>query len=260
MAAHHTGSRRRALGAALPAATLAAALVVGTTGCGAIGEALGTSVDRYSAACAVVVDGSGSGDPAPEGFDAEVKLHTTLPDFLADLECGTLAFAPITSASQFSSCQAEEVELDPEGDPTLDREEVRAAQRAVAEGVATELLDCARTTQPGSDVLGALNRVSGSAPGDGEAFHILVVSDFIQSDVGSGLDEQDLTTPESRAAVIDGLAEQGRLPRLADAVVYPAGYGMRFSRQPADYADFDAFWTELLEGRADADVDDTYRR
>ncbi|TDC80101.1 hypothetical protein [Streptomyces hainanensis] len=258
--AHHTGPLARGRRTTLPAAALAAALTAGATGCGAVGQALGTSVDRYSAACALLVDGSGSGVPAPEGFDAEAKLHSTLPDFLQDLDCRTLAFAPITGASQFSSCQAEGVDLDPDADSTLDRDDVRAAQRAVAEGVATELLDCARTTESGSDVLGALSRVADSAPEDGEAFHILVVSDFIQSNLEPGLTEQDLTTPESRAALIDLLAEQGRVPSLADAVVYPAGYGMWFSRDPEDYADFDAFWTELLEGRADADVDDAYRR
>ncbi|RMI29222.1 hypothetical protein [Streptomyces triticirhizae] len=257
---HSLAARRRTrrLAGLAVAATVAGAA---TAGCGALGEALGTSVDRYDAACALLVDGSGSGGEAPDGFDAEAKLASSLPDFLADRECRTLAYAPITRASEGSLCQAEPLDLDPDADATLDRDELRAAQRAVASGRALELLECAREHSPGSDVIGALDRVSTAAPEDGEAFSVLVVSDFVQRDSSFELPHEDLTTPESRAALIDDLAERGRLPDgLSGATIYPSGYGMRLSRDSDAYADFDAFWTELLEGRVGADVDPTYQR
>ncbi|WP_062212879.1 hypothetical protein [Streptomyces sp. NBRC 109706] len=253
MAGIEHGRRRLLAGA------LAATAIVGVGGCGAVGEALGTRVDRYDTACALLVDGSGSGGDAPDGFDALAKLETALPAFLADLECRTLAYAPITRASEGSICQAEPIDLDPDADSTLERDDVRAAQRAVAGGRAVELLDCAREHSPGSDVLGALDRVSRSAPDDGEPFHVLVVSDFVQRDGSFVLPGEDLTTPESRAEVIDGLGDRGRLPELPATTVYPTGYGMRLSQDSDAYEDFDAFWTELLEGRVGADVDTGYQ-
>lgn len=254
--ARHPGPRR--LPAALGVATAAVTLAAGA-GCGAVGDALGTSVDRYDTACALLVDGSGSAEAAPEGFDAEAKLATALPDFLADQECRTLAYAPITRASQGSLCQAEPLDLDPDADATHDREDVRDTQRTIAGGRALELLECAREHEPGSDVLGALARAATSLPADGGPLLVLVVSDFVQRDGSFTLPDADLTTPESRAALLDDLAERGRLTRLPGATVYPTGYGMRYDRDSDAYADFDAFWTELLEGRVGADVDTTYQ-
>ncbi|UED87449.1 hypothetical protein [Streptomyces profundus] len=247
------------VGRRLTAAALAATALAWTAGCGAVGDALGTRVDRYDTACALLIDGSGSGGEAPDGFDARAKLETALPAFLSDLECRTLAYAPITRASEGSICQAEPIDLDPDADSTLERDDVRAAQQAVAGGRAVELLDCAREHSPGSDVLGALDRVSTAAPDGGDPFHVLVVSDFVQRDGSFTLPREDLTTRESRAAVIDGLGERGRLPELTATTVYPSGYGMRLSQDSDAYEDFDAFWTELLEGRVGADVDTGYQ-
>jgi hypothetical protein len=244
----------RGTGAIVMATALAA------SGCSAVGEALGTSTDRYQAACALVVDGSGSGEAPPEGFDARAKMLAALPDFLGGTECRTLTFAPITAASEGSVCQADPLDLDPDADARTGRDEVRAAQRAVAHGQAVDLLECAREHEPGSDVLGALDRISAAAPADGAPLHILVVSDFVQQDVELQLPDEDLSTAEARTALIDRIDGAGRLPAVTGAVVHPVGFGMRYSEQPAAYADFEAFWTELLEGRVEADVDSTYRR
>ncbi|MEO3753745.1 hypothetical protein [Streptomyces sp. B6B3] len=257
-AAHRAANR----GAALLLAGVGALCALCATGCGQVGEALGTSSDRYATACAVVIDGSGSGQEGPEGFDAEEKLNTALPRFLQDRECRTLAFAPITLASEFSDCQQETLDLDPDAEATDDREEVRAAWRAVAAEQARDLLACARRQQPaGSDVLGALDRISHAAPGGDEPFDVLVVSDFIQWDRSFQLRANELTTAESRTAAIDELADQGRLPGLPDTTtVFPSGYGMRFSDDPAEYEGFDAFWTELLEERVNTHVSFDYRQ
>lgn len=244
--------------AGLLAAVLTLMTSFTTAGCAQIWEALGTDPERYSAACALAVDGSGSAEAAPRGFGARAKLETALPDFLAETDCRTLAFAPITHASEGSLCQKDTLDLDPEADATSNRDQVRDDMRVVAQGLALELLDCARQHDSGSDVLGALARIADARPADGESFHILVVSDFVQWDAGLTLPAEDLTTADSRAAIIDELEAQGRLPRLAGATVYPAGFGMRYSEQPDAYQDFEAFWTELLEGRVKANVDSAH--
>ncbi|MDT0309011.1 hypothetical protein RM780_18895 [Streptomyces sp. DSM 44917] len=250
-------ARTRTAGGLLALALLGAA----TTACG-LSEALGLrGPERYTAACAVLVDGSGSAAAAPEGFDGREKLRTALPDFLAERECRTLAFAPITAASQGSECQEPELEMDPDADSTDDRDQLREVRRVIAMEQAERLLDCAQERDPGSDVLGALARVADAAPADAEAYHVLVVSDFAQHDASFVLGSTDLSTPEARAEAMDGLAADGRLPQLpAGTVVYPAGYGMRYSDDPAAYDDFDAFWRELLQERGEADVDLAYRQ
>ncbi|RKN46694.1 hypothetical protein [Streptomyces hoynatensis] len=243
-------------------AALLAAAALAATGCDQLGQALGTDVDRYTTACAVLVDGSGSGqEDAAHGFAAEEKLNVALPEFLRDLECRTLAFAPITRASAGSTCQQETLDLDPDARSTDDRDQLREVWRSVALDQARELLSCARNRQPGSDVLGALDRVGQAAPDGAEAFHILVVSDFMQADGSFQLHADQVQTPESRAGALDTLEAQGRLPRLPETTtVYPAGYGMRFSDDPAAYEGFDAFWSELLEERVKIDVSFDYRQ
>ncbi|SFD25903.1 hypothetical protein [Streptomyces aidingensis] len=255
MSRHLPGAAPRP-GRRAAAVLLGCALTAAGTGCQALGI---TGPERYEESCGVLVDGSGSAQPYPEGFDGEILLDETLPDFLADRTCRTLSFGPITNASAGSTCRAEPLDLDPDGDAHTDREELRASLRAAALGRARELLACARSREPGSDVLGALDRVAGDRPGGDGTLHLLVISDFRQYDTEFRVGEHDLTTPESRAAVLDLLAEDGRLPDLSGVRVYPVGYGMRMSDEPGAYGDFDAFWTELLEGRSGADVDHGYR-
>ncbi|MFF4037256.1 hypothetical protein [Streptomyces sp. NPDC001816] len=209
--------------------------------------------------CGLVVDGSGSAAAVKEGFDSEAKLKDSLIGFLTDQKCGTLDFAPITRSSRSSSCRQDEVDLDPPHDATTDQKVQRANARTAAAVAALAELKCART-QNGSDVWGALTRIGESVPTDGPAPKLLVVSDFDQADPEFHLSRQDISSKSARDKVIDSLVNKRGLPGLKGMDVFPVGLGMQYKAKPSEADDFESFWTEALEGRAKAHVDNKYKR
>ncbi|MER5766902.1 hypothetical protein [Streptomyces sp. NPDC001985] len=239
----------------LPLALLLALATTATASCGFNDEP-----ERWSQACGVVVDGSGSAAATKDGFDAKAKLDAKLAGFLADNKCRRTAFAPITRVSQASKCQVGEVDLDPDLPGTADRDRTRTALRAAAVAGARKLLACAQKEEPGSDVIGGLSRIALSRPDRGDtSFEVLVVSDFQQNDPEFRMGRQDLSTAAKREAVIDDLLSSHDIPKLDGADIHPVGYGMKFDTKSSRYRQFDAFWTELLEGRIKARVHTTYR-
>jgi hypothetical protein len=229
-------------------------LAAAGTGC----SAFSNEPSRYTLACGVVLDGSGSAASGPNGFDAEAKTKAKLDTFLSGRKCRTVAFAPITKVSQTSPCQANPVNLDPDVSDATDREGTRAGMRAIALSQALKMLHCAQQRDPGSDVLGGLSRIALAKPSGGKAFDVLVVSDFDQGDTDFRLGDQDLSTATSRGTVIDRFLSDNGKPALSGADVYPVGYGMSYERT-SRFPQFDAFWTELLEGRLKAHVHTDYR-
>ncbi|AKN73883.1 hypothetical protein QR97_32900 [Streptomyces sp. PBH53] len=209
--------------------------------------------------CGVVVDGSGSAAAVKQGFDSEEKLKHSLVEFLTDQKCGTVDFAPITRSSRSSSCRQDQVDLDPPHDANTDQKVQRADARRAAALAALAELKCART-QNGSDVWGALARIGETVPDDGGTPKLLVVSDFDQSDPEFVLSRQDLSTEAERAKVIDSLVRKRGLPGIKGMEVFPVGLGMQYSAKPSEADDFQAFWVEVLEGRAEAHVDNQYKR
>ncbi|MFD6421106.1 hypothetical protein [Streptomyces sp. NPDC060198] len=209
-------------------------------------------------ACGVVVDGSGSGASSNEGFDAEGKLKATLLTFLDDEGCGTVDFAPITRASQSSSCRVEGVDLDPPHKETTDQESQRRKARNVAAGRSLEELKCARS-QNGSDVWGALDRIATTLPPDSSGAKLLVVSDFAQADPDFVLSMPKIASEEQRTEAVDSLVAERGVPGIKGMNVYPVGFGMQFKAKPGQFEDFEAFWLEILEGRAKAHVHTDYR-
>ncbi|MEV8451288.1 hypothetical protein AB0467_01475 [Streptomyces sp. NPDC052095] len=251
---HRAGRFRRTV----PVLALGA-LLMAVTGCTASAEA-----DAPRTPCGLVIDGSGSGAADGRGFDAQAKLRSSLVPFLVDQKCGSLAFAPVTRSSQTSSCRVDEVDLDPPGDETADRDTMRRAARVRAIEEALKMLKCART-QNGSDVLGALARIGEAMPSgkegkEGKAPSLLVVSDFEQADKEFTLRAGDIATDQGRERAVDTLLGARGVPPIAGMDVYPVGYGMRYGARPSEYRPFDAFWSEVLSGRAKARVHDKYRK
>ncbi|MFF8960404.1 hypothetical protein [Streptomyces sp. NPDC014894] len=247
---HSAGVRR-----VLPVALALVLPVAGSASCG-----LNDEPDRHSQTCGVVVDGSGSAAATKDGFDAKAKLNAKLEKFLSDNGCRTTYFAPITRVSQASKCQVAEVDLDPDLPGTADRERTRTALRGAALVSAQKLLRCAQREEPGSDVIGGLSRIALSRPdGDDRSFKLLVVSDFQQNDPEFRMGRRDLATEDKRRAAIDDLLKSHDTPDLSGADIHPVGYGMKFDTKTSRFRQFDAFWTELLEGRVKARVHTTYR-
>lgn len=230
----------------LTAAPLIGALLLSCSGCFWDSEPA-----RYTAACGVVLDGSGSGTV----FDAEAKLKSSLDRFLRDRQCKTLAFAPITVNSGASRCTVGTLDLDPDADATVDRDALHQEERAQALKDAETMLHCASVTNPGSDVYGALVRIASAEPAPK---YILVDSDFVQADQRMWLGGENLSSAASRSAVIDRLTASG-LPALSGDTVYPTGFGMSLNDNPDQYQDFKLFWTDLLQGKAKAHVDFEYQ-
>lgn len=237
----------------VPALVLAAVLAA-TAGCSSSAEAEGLRTP-----CGLVIDGSGSGDAGAKGFDAKAKLESTLVPFLTGRNCGTLAFVPVTRSSQTSSCRVGDIDLDPPGDATSDRESMRRTARILALKGAVAMLKCART-QGGSDVLGALARIGDAMPSGKGTPSLLVVSDFEQADPEFTLRVSEIATEKSREQVVGDLLDDRGVPGIAGMNVYPVGYGMRHDAKPGEYQPFDAFWSEILSGRAKAHVHDDYRK
>ncbi|MFF5182881.1 hypothetical protein ACFY30_03675 [Streptomyces sp. NPDC000345] len=215
--------------------------------------------ERLKADCAVVVDGSGSGADSDDGFRAKEKLKSTLPRFLADKKCKYLSYAPITSASEASSCQVPRIDIDPDSDKRSEREPLWTQTRVLAEAGAEKMLECARDRQPGSDVLGGLTRVA-KVPRDGDGtFQILVVSDFEQADPGFKLSKYKIETQAQRDTAVDAMVAGRNLPDLPHTTVYRVGFAMRGGRTSPEHVEqLGAFWTQLLEKEVKVDVDDGY--
>ncbi|MBA2807786.1 hypothetical protein E0500_010280 [Streptomyces sp. KM273126] len=230
-----------------------AVLLTGLVSCSQPAKALTTP-------CGVVVDGSGSGNPTKDGFDAKAKLQDALIPFLKDQECGSVDFAPITSTSQSSSCKVEQVDLDPPHGATTDQDKQREQARLLAAKQALKELDCARDDRPGSDVWGGLDRIASKMPTDGPGARLLVVSDFEQADPDFSLGRGgNIATEAKRAQTIDSLVNERGLPGIKGMEVFPVGYGMKYANKPSQQKQFEAFWTEVLEGRAKAHVNTKYQ-
>ncbi|MEV7418597.1 hypothetical protein [Streptomyces sp. NPDC089919] len=239
-----------------PARTLAAlplAALLGTAaGCATDGP------ETLDARCAVVVDGSGSAD-AKTGFDALDKLNKTMVPFLRERHCGSVTFAPITSASKASPCRENRVDLDPPTDATDDVAAIRDEAKLKAVLAARRMLTCAQQTNSGSDVLGGIARGAETLrSGTGKAA-LLVVSDFEQADKEFTLTAKSIATPEARRTAVDKLVGPRGVPQLSGMDVYPVGYGMSRRARPSEFPPFDAFWKDIVEGRGKGHVDDEYQ-
>ncbi|MCX4764292.1 hypothetical protein OG562_25695 [Streptomyces sp. NBC_01275] len=240
--------------AALAASTLL--LTLTTTACGG-GPFAGP--ERLSADCAVVLDGSGSGSDSDIGFRAQEKLKATLPRFLADKKCKYLSYAPITSASVASSCQVARIDIDPDADKRSEREGLWKQTRVLAEAGAEKMLECARDRQPGSDVLGGLDRAAKVPRDGGGAFQVLVISDFDQADPDFKLSKYDLVTQPERDTAVRALVSGRGLPDLPDTTVFRVGFAMRGGKTNPERVDqMEQFWQQLLEKEVKVDVDDGY--
>jgi hypothetical protein len=239
--------------------TALAAVVALFCGAASACGSLSGEPERYTQACGVVLDGSGSAAANPSGFGAKAKLEEKLTPFLSDNKCRKVSFGPITRVSQASTCQVGTVDIDPDLPDTADREQVRKQERVLALAAAEKMLACAQKQEPGSDVLGGLSRIAQDRPSGDGAFDVLVVSDFDHNDPEFRLGRQDLSTAAKRDGVIDDLLSTHGTPDLKGADVYPVGYGMKYKTSVSRYQRFDAFWKELLEERVKAHVHTTYR-
>jgi hypothetical protein len=250
MAKPHRAVRRSA------AVTVAAALVCcAASAC----SSLSGEPERYTQACGVVLDGSGSASASPGGFDSKAKLEEKLTPFLTDNKCRKVSFGPITKVSQASTCQVSTVDIDPDLSDNADREQVRKQEQLLALAAAEKMLSCAQKQEPGSDVLGGLARIAQDRPSGDGTFDVLVVSDFDHNEPDFRLGKQDLSTSAKRDSVIDSLLSTHGTPDLKGVDIYPVGYGMKYKTSVTRYQQFDAFWKELLEGRVKAHVHTTYR-
>ncbi|MET9558875.1 hypothetical protein [Streptomyces tauricus] len=250
-----TRRRPRAAGRTAALATAALLLSATTTACDG-GPFSGP--EHLSADCAVVLDGSGSGLDSDAGFRAKEKLQATLPAFLTDKKCKYLSYAPITSASEASSCQVARIDIDPDADKRPEREGLWKQTRVLAGAGAEKMLKCARDRQPGSDVLGGLARAADVPRADG-TFHVLVISDFDQSDPDFRLSRYELVTQPERDTAVEELVDGRGLPDLPDTTVYRVGFAMRGGKtNPERVEQMQQFWQQLLEKEVKVDVDDGY--
>lgn len=212
----------------------------------------GCSPQRLSGTCGIVVDGSGSGDNAT-GFNVDKQAKDNVDKYLRETECDRVVFAPISGASQSSYCQAQPIDIDPAVTGNVDRKRLWAAGRAKALKQTLDLRQCIRTdprSTGGSDVLGGLAAVEQRRPAGATHFSVLVISDFMQTDKSVNLYQDDLRTPAKRAALIEKIAKEGRVPNLSGMRLSAAGYGLLQSKDPTRYAGFDLFWRQLLKERA----------
>lgn len=215
--------------------------------------------DRLSADCAVVLDGSGSGADSDDGFRAKEKLKDTLPGFLTDKKCKYVSYAPITSASVASSCQVPRIDIDPDADKRSERETLWAQTRVLAVAGAEKMLECARERQPGSDVLGGLDRAAKVPREAGGTFQVLVISDFDQADPDFRLSKYKLVTQAQRDAAVEALVTDRGLPKLPDTTVFRVGFVMRGgSTNPERVEQMEQFWQQVLAKEVKVDVDDGY--
>jgi hypothetical protein len=204
------------------------------------------------APCAVIVDGSRSGTV----FNASERLHQTLRPFLQANGCKMLAFVPLNKASVGSVCYQPTLDLDPNLGPGTDQAVVQAGRLGYALKQAQELLTCAHS-QPslanGSDVLGALSRAISQRPAGPAPYHVLVVSDMIETDESVNLyDGAQYSTAARRAALIAALGRSGLIPDLhgVSLDITDLGAGLK---NPIKSINFDRFWAALFATKAAGD-------
>jgi hypothetical protein len=214
----------------------------------------GTSDDRLSGSCGIVMDGSGTGAPGT-GMDTPGIAAKIVEPFLYSTKCRYVAFAPIDGASRTSVCRGETVDLDPDtlheghADIPNGRRDMRdSAQRKVQ-----EIYNCIAKdprSVHASDVLGGLWVIASNRPVDTGKYTVLVISDFAQADKNVSVYSSDLSTPASRTALEDRLVKADLIPDMTGIDVQYAGYGQMVDKDPAKVAGFDAFWQEVMIGRA----------
>jgi hypothetical protein len=201
------------------------------------------------APCAVIVDGSRSGTV----FNASERLHQTLRTFLQANGCKMLAFVPLNKASVGSVCYEPTLDLDPNLGTGTDQAAVQAGRLGYALKQAQSLLTCAHR-QPslanGSDVLGALSRaVTQRPPGPG-LYHVLVVSDMIETDGSVNLyNGAQYSTPARRDALIAALGRSGLIPDLHGVSLDITDLGASLTN-PVKSVNFDHFWAALFANKA----------
>ncbi|BEL06363.1 hypothetical protein Q0Z83_045540 [Actinoplanes sichuanensis] len=214
-------------------------LLAGTAALTLIGTALtGCSEDRLTAPCAVLIDGSGSGDK----FDAAKRLDDTFNSFLLDNGCGSVGFVPIDSAPLASTCFIKTVDIDPDLGGNSDPETVRGGRRKLALKNAQEMLACAKKN-PYSDVMGGLQRAVQQKPTGTGTYQLLVVSDMLQNTPQWSLYKTDLKTPAAIAKAVQERAANA--PNLAGARVSITDCGVTLgSSEQAQQVR--SFWTQLF--------------
>ena len=200
------------------------------------------------APCAVIVDGSRSGSV----FDASTRVKQTLQPFLAQYSCKQLAFVPLNASSVGSVCYMPTLDLSPSLSGDSDTETVIAERRGFALTQAQKELACARSRQPalsnGSDVLGALRRAQDNRPGGPAPYHVLVVSDMIETETQGPVDLYDgaqYSTPARRAALLSELNSENQIPDMhgMSLDITDLGAGLR---NPVSSVNFAAFWAALF--------------
>jgi hypothetical protein len=209
------------------------AAVPGLPGCGA-------KNDAYSAPCAVVIDGSGSG----KRFDAGKRVADLLPRFLRDNRCKRLSYVPLGTDSTGSICSQKELDLDPDLGAGTDKDSIRAGRRAKAVKDAQAVFGCLLPKRAESDVLGALSRAVDQRPRGPGTYHVLVVSDMLQHDRYVDLASADLGTAAKRAALMNGPLRD-RNPNLTGMSLEITDRG-RTLNDPKQSRDVTAFWRELF--------------
>ncbi|MDL4815013.1 hypothetical protein [Actinomadura opuntiae] len=196
--------------------------------------------DSYSAPCGVVVDGSASG----QNFDADKRVTELLPGFLRANKCKTLTYVPLDTDSRGSVCSHKDLDLDPDLGAGTDKEAIRAGRQSRALKDAHAVLACLHAGRPKSDVLGALARAADQRPDGKGTYHVLVVSDMLQTDRTVDLTHADLSTAAKRRAILDG-PFKGRVPDLGGTAleITDRGRTLKDTRQSVG---LNAFWTQLF--------------
>ncbi|GAA1255725.1 hypothetical protein GCM10009677_02080 [Sphaerisporangium rubeum] len=229
----------------LAAAAIAAAALP-LSSCGEDPEPLATP-------CAVVLDGSGSG----EALKVEQLMRQHLLAFISEKKCGVVSFVPITGNSASSRCYVPDVDLDPPKKANTDRDRIRAAALQNVKTNATAMLKCAKqeedTVAPGSDIVGGLRRAVEKRPDGTGYYEILVISDFGQSAGGIDLyHDRQLGSKQHRTVLIAKLAAKARIPDLSQAHITTRGFGAGLP----EVGLLKAFWVELITGPGKGTVPD----
>jgi hypothetical protein len=196
--------------------------------------------EKYTALCAVIVDGSSSGSL----FNAEKSLDAGVVKFLTDQRCGRVAFVPLNGRGEGSTCSEPILDLDPGvGDPEIEI----PPNRDKALEIAHRQLKCAAKEYDGSDVLGAFRRAARLRPQGQDAYSWLVVSDMIHTEKGVDLSKADLRTPESRRSLITSM--QPRIPNMTGCHLFVTDMGEGISDSTFS-TNFANFWDELFASPA----------
>jgi hypothetical protein len=228
------------------AGVLPATVVVCLTACSA------PQSPTLTAPCAVIVDGSNSSSV----FKALPRLKATLPTFLQDYRCKTLALVPLNASSVGSHCAMQPVAIDPNLGADVNQPEVEAERQAYALRQAEAMLACAHAEPSlanGSDVLGALRRAVIQRPSGPGPYHVLVVSDMIATGGGLHMYEAgQYSTPGRRSSLIASLSRSGQIPDMHGMSLYITDLGQGL-KNPVTSVNFDDFWAALFACNAAGD-------